>query len=168
MKDVCLIVARDVYGTIGNENQLPGWKLKTDMLHFVEKTIGNAIIMGRKNFESIGRPLPNRTNIVLTTNEAYGKEVGGIIVCTDWWKALSEAQQATGERIFIIGGAEIYHLALDTLVIKELFVTEVLGTFKGDVKFRGFNENLYTMSEVKYKKDEKNSHDFSIKHFILK
>lgn len=170
MKKIGLIIAYDQQGTIGTGTNLPNWRLKDDMDHFVETTIGNAVIMGRKNWESIPpkfRPLRNRTNIVMTRNSQWHDD--GCITSTSLWDALVQAEQTPGNVIFIIGGAEIYKLALEKLVIDEIYLTKVDGTFEGTVKFPTYDLriNNYRLERSKdFKKNERNSHDFTILKYV--
>lgn len=117
MTQITLIVATDTRGGIGINNTMP-WRLPEDMAHFKALTTGHPVIMGRKTFDSIGKPLPNRRNIVITRNADWrqdGAEAVG---------SLAEALALVGEaRAFVIGGAQIYAQALpvaDTLVITEI------------------------------------------------
>lgn len=175
MKKIALIVAQDLGGVIGNNNQLPAWKLKDDMSYFKNMTLNNAVIMGRKNFESIEekfRPLKDRTNIILTRNyENYAHYAGqkNTFVCNLLWKALELAEESPGEIIWIIGGGEIYTLAMKHLIIDQLHITTVQGHFDGDVIFTGFNGSLYEISnEFSFEKNERNSHNFITRRYDLK
>lgn len=97
------------------------WRLSGDLKRFKELTTGSPIIMGRKTFESIGRPLPNRENIVVTRNSEYKKD--GVIVSTSIEEAVKKAKETGTEKIFIIGGGEIYKQAL--LLADKLEITFV-------------------------------------------
>jgi len=115
MKKIGFIVARDVYSTIGTGTDLPDWSLKDDLRFFQRQTAGCPIIMGRKNYESIPerfRPLPNRNNIVLSHNPLWDAGSDDVRSFQSLWDALSYAEQCAGDIIWIIGGAEIYRLAL--------------------------------------------------------
>ena len=127
MSPLTIIVATDAQRGIGINNTLP-WKLPEDLAHFKRLTTGHPIIMGRKTFESIGRPLPNRRNIVITRNAEWTHE--GVDVVGSIEAAIALLDGAEG---FVIGGAEIYqqslHLA-DTLII-----TQIAHTFDCDAFF---------------------------------
>ncbi|MRW93698.1 dihydrofolate reductase [Duganella sp. FT80W] len=127
MSQLTIIVATDAQRGIGINNTLP-WKLPEDLAHFKRLTTGHPIIMGRKTFESIGRPLPNRRNIVITRNAEWTHE--GVEVVGSVEAAIALLDGAEG---FVIGGAEIYqqslHLA-DTLII-----TQIAHTFDCDAFF---------------------------------
>ncbi|MFN0117078.1 MAG: dihydrofolate reductase [Elusimicrobiota bacterium] len=126
---LCLIAAMTDEGVIGKNNQLP-WKLSEDLKRFKTLTMGHPIIMGRKTFESIGKPLPGRQNIVITRDPYYSKE--GVVVVSSLEQALKKSHQDSEDQ-FIIGGAEIYKLALPQ--IQKLFLTIIHHPFKGDAFF---------------------------------
>ena len=123
---------------IGKDNKLP-WKIKQDMEFFKKVTTGNVVIMGRKTWESIPkkfRPLPNRTNIILTRNKNYNPGNGA--ECFD---NLNDAvQKYKDEQIYVIGGAEIYRMALQHKDCEGLVITRVKGDFQCDTFF---NEMKY-------------------------
>ena len=127
MTQLTIIVATDPSGGIGINNSMP-WRLPEDMAHFKRLTTGNPIIMGRKTFDSIGKPLPNRRNIVITRNPDWrqdGVEAVG---------SLAEAVALVGEApAFIIGGAQIYAQAL--AVADQLIITEIKRHFDCDAFF---------------------------------
>lgn len=125
---VSLIVARAINGVIGKDGDLP-WRLPEDLKHFKRTTVGKPVIMGRKTFESLGRPLPARHNIVLTRDTAF--EADGCTIVYTLADAL-DAAGLTGE-IMIIGGAEIYALALP--IAARLYITDVALSPEGDTHF---------------------------------
>ncbi|UCH53913.1 MAG: dihydrofolate reductase [Pseudomonadota bacterium] len=116
---------------IGIKNGLP-WHLPNDLKHFRRITTGHPIIMGRKNFESIGKPLPQRTNIVVTRDRNYSAP--GCIVVHSLAEALAAAEPAS--EAFIIGGAQIYEQALPTA--KRMHLTLVHADVSGDTRFPDF------------------------------
>jgi dihydrofolate reductase len=120
------IVAMTEARVIGYRNQLP-WRLPQDLKRFKQITSGNTVIMGRKTFESIGRPLPNRKNIVLTRDPRFRAE--GVLVCHDW-DSLDAHIQGTA---FVIGGGEIFAQALPRL--RRLYLTVIYKDFEGDAFF---------------------------------
>jgi dihydrofolate reductase len=127
MSFITIIVATDKQGGIGIRNSLP-WHLPEDLAHFKSKTSGHAIIMGRKTFDSIGRALPNRRNIVVTRNVDWKHD--GVEAVT----SLQAAQELLNEdRAFIIGGAQIYQQALS--IADQLIVTEIQEDFTCDAFF---------------------------------
>ncbi|EKD70031.1 MAG: Dihydrofolate reductase [uncultured bacterium] len=115
---------------IGKANQLL-WRLPADLKHFKSLTSGHPIIMGRKTYESIGKPLPNRKNIVLTRDSKF--QANGCQVVTTLADAIKYAKQECGDEIFIIGGADIYQQALPE--IDRLYLTIVHHEFDGDAYF---------------------------------
>ncbi|MFP4554325.1 MAG: dihydrofolate reductase, partial [Actinomycetota bacterium] len=111
-----IVAAVGSNGVIGIDDRLP-WSIPEDLARFKRITMGGALVMGRATFESIGRPLPGRTNIVLTRNEAWSHE--GVEVAGSLDAAL-EIARARGQDAFVIGGAEVYQTALDVADILEL------------------------------------------------
>ncbi len=159
---VSAIVAMSNNKVIGVNNDIP-WYLPSDLKYFKRKTMEHHIIMGRKCFESIGKPLPKRTNIIMTRNPFY--VVSGGLVVHDIEEALTIAYDNQEEEVFIVGGAEIYNLAwnyLDKLYLTRVF-TDV--SFKeGDevVYFRDINfDNWELISKDEKKANEKNKFDFN-------
>ncbi len=140
---------------IGVNNTLP-WRLPADLKHFRQLTTGHAVIMGRRNYESIGKPLPNRTNIVVTQNPHY--QAPGCIVVHSIDEALRRA--ANDPEIFIIGGAKIYEQTLDRA--NRLYLTLVHATVSGDTYFPEFNRAQWIEREKEWHEaDEKNSYAYS-------
>jgi len=123
-----LVVAYASNRVIGRDNALP-WRLRGDLAHFKRTTLGHPIVMGRKAWESLGRPLPGRQNIVITRDPAYAAE-GATVVHT-----LEDALAAAGDaaQVFVIGGAQIYAAALDRADM--LIATEVHADVPGDAWF---------------------------------
>lgn len=124
---ISLIVAIDKNHLIGNSQGMP-WYIKEDLAYFREVTRGKTVIMGRKTFQTIGRPLPNRHNVVLTRHTL---EIEGVEVIHDLETYLKNVKQQ--DELFIIGGAEIYRLAYP--YVQTLYVTHIEAEFKGDVYF---------------------------------
>jgi len=138
---VALVVARADNGVIGHAGHLP-WHLPADLRHFKQLTVGKPVIMGRKTWESLGRPLPGRHNIVISRNSAYRAE-GATLVPN-----LAEAIAATGldprlraEVVMIIGGAEIYRQALPFADVVHL--TEVHASPEGDTVLPAFDPAVW-------------------------
>jgi dihydrofolate reductase len=153
-----LIVAMGENRVIGGSGHIP-WHLPADFKHFKELTMGHPIVMGRKTFESIGKPLPGRVNIVITRDANYRRE--GIVVVVSPDAAVAAAAAAPGgDEMFVIGGAEIYKLFLPRA--DRIYLTQVHGTFEGDVFFPelGVGEWRLTSSD-EHKKDEKNPFGFA-------
>ena len=135
MSQLTIIVATDAQRGIGINNTLP-WKLPEDLAHFKRLTTGNPIIMGRKTFDSIGRPLPNRRNIVITRNADWRHE--GVEAVGSVEAAVALLAGAPG---FIIGGAEIYKQSMD--LTDRLIVTEVGQTFDCDAFFPAIDHAVW-------------------------
>ena len=131
MIQLAAIVAAAENGVIGRNNALP-WHLSEDLKYFKRVTLGKPIVMGRKTFESIGRPLPGRTNIVITRNHAYRHE--GVKVVSTLDEALSLAADIAlidgVEELLVIGGAEIYRESIPRA--DRLYLTEVHAAVQGD------------------------------------
>jgi dihydrofolate reductase len=134
---VSIIVAvGTVNGVIGKENgDLPWKKIPKDMKHFKETTIGHPIIMGRKTWETFGSsPLPRRTSIVITRKSDY-EVPEGVIVASSLKEAVNKASEIDQNEIFIIGGGQIYKESIKSGVADNLYITQVQGTFEGEIKF---------------------------------
>ena len=123
-----LIVARASNGVIGKDNQLP-WHLPADLKYFKAVTMGKPIVMGRKTFESIGRPLPGRHNIVVTRNPDFTSN--GITVVHSVEAAIAAAIEVA--EIMLIGGTELYKLSLP--LADRIYLTEIHQDFDGDAHF---------------------------------
>ena len=121
---VALIVAMDLERGIGKNNDLM-WHLPADMKFFKETTSNQIVVMGRKNFDSIPskfRPLPNRENVVLTRNKKYTSE--GVIVFNEFDELMNSYTDENDKTVFIIGGGEIYKLALEAAILDEMYITQ--------------------------------------------
>ncbi|EKD58542.1 MAG: hypothetical protein ACD_56C00106G0008 [uncultured bacterium] len=129
---------------IGKNNQLL-WHIPEDFKHFKNITSGHVIIMGKKTFESIGKPLPNRTNIVVTRDKNFSAE--GIIVANSVEEAINKAKEIEKEEIFIIGGGQIYQQAMN--MADKLYLTVVEGIFDADTFFPEYSEFKNVVSERK-------------------
>jgi len=131
MTNVWIIAAVSENNVIGKGNALP-WRIPEDLARFKSLTVGNTLIMGRKTFESIGRPLPGRTTVVLTRRDDF--TAPGVLVAHDRDAALS---LVLGDNAFIVGGADIY--ALFFPLASKLFLTRVHGVYEGDTFFPSFS-----------------------------
>ncbi len=165
-----IIVATDRNGGIGKDNDLL-WHLPADMQFFKSKTSGHIVIMGRKNYESIPekfRPLPNRTNIVLTRNPDY--EAPGCAVFHSLEACMeSLAQEKLRKDIYIIGGGEIYRKALQLGVVDEMYITHVDHVFDADTFFPETDPEEWTSEEIlRHPADEKNPYPFTIRYYTHK
>lgn len=145
---------------IGVDNQLP-WHLPKDLKHFKEITSGHPIIMGRKTYESIGKPLPNRTNIVISRKKDWFEE--GILIVGSIKEAIKFGQKID-EDIFIIGGGNIFEQTMD--IADKLEVTEIKTNIEADTFFPKIDPKIWTKTdEVCHEKDEKNNFDFCFQTF---
>lgn len=148
------IVAMSTNRVIGNQNKLP-WHLPADLKHFKALTTGHTIIMGRKTHESIGKPLPNRANIVLTRDPHY--KAPGCEVVTSIDDALAAHAQET--EIFIIGGAEIYKQLLPAT--HRLYLTLIHHEFAGDAHFPSLEKTWQETTREDHPADTDNAYAFS-------
>jgi len=130
---ISIIVAMDGNRVIGKNNQLP-WHISDDLKNFKKLTSGNTIIMGRKTFESIGKPLPNRINIVVSTSMP---ETKGVVVCRSVPEAVANAKMH-GKDIFIIGGSQIFEQTIS--LADKMYISHVKKNYAGDVFFPEFED----------------------------
>lgn len=154
---VTLIVAVADDGVIGHDGGLP-WRLAEDLRRFKQATLGKPIIMGRKTFESIGRALPGRHNIVLTRRHDFVVPEPLVTVVSDW----SGALQAAGDvaEVMVIGGAEIYALALPQA--DRVLRTRVHATVTGDTLFPELDPAEWQLREQEFHlRDERNEYDMT-------
>ena len=152
---VTFVVAAAANNAIGKDNQLL-WHLPTDLKHFKTITSGHTIIMGRKTFDSMGKPLPNRRNIVITRNQDL--KIDGATVTQSLDQALELCNDEA--EVFVIGGAEIYKAALDRT--DKIYLTRVHKSFEGDAYFPDLDPEKWTeVAREDHAADEKNPIDFS-------
>ena len=157
---ITIVVAMGKNREIGLNNQLL-WHLPKDLKHFKELTTGHPVIMGRKTYESIGKPLPNRTNIVISRKNDWFEE--GILIVGSIKEAIKFAKKID-ENAYIIGGGNIYKQTLD--LADKLEVTLVDTTLEADTFFPKIDEKKWTKTnEIHHEKDEKNQFDFSFQTF---
>ncbi|MFZ9027731.1 MAG: dihydrofolate reductase [Crocinitomicaceae bacterium] len=166
---VSLIVAVDAEGGIGRDNDLM-WHLPEDMKFFKEKTSGQIVVMGRKNYESIPerfRPLPKRENVVLTRNEAFQAE--GCKVFHSLNECLIAYENEEERTVFVIGGGEIYRLALEENVVDEMFITHINKAYGADTFFPQFDESKWEVSNLfEQPVDERHDASFTVKQYLKK
>jgi dihydrofolate reductase len=152
-----ILVACDEKYVIGKNNTLI-WHLPADLKRFKELTTGNVIIMGRKTFDSIGRPLPNRTSIVITRQTDYKQE--GVIIVHSLEEAILKAKSLHRGDIYIVGGAEIYRMAME--VADEIELTFLHDIFEGDAFFPEIDPTVWkVISKERGITDEKNPYQYS-------
>src|SRR5690606_24921973 len=162
---ISIIVAKAQNNVIGKDNQLV-WKLSGDLQHFKKTTLGHHVIMGRKTFESMGKPLPGRTSIVITRNPGYQVPTPHHVVHS-LEEALEITQQKGLEQVFILGGAEIFKLALP--LTDEMIITLVYDSHEGDTFVPAIEDShRKKASEKKHSKNEKNAYNYSFVTYIKK
>lgn len=153
---VSIIVAKAKNNAIGLDSKLP-WHLPSDLKHFKKNTSGHHVILGRKTFESLGKPLPGRTHIIVTKNRSFQAPKGHYVV-HDIHEAINIGKHKGLKKIFVLGGAEIYKLALP--LADEMIITEIDAYPEADTFFPEFDKNLW---KVKFKehmpKDDRNAYD---------
>jgi dihydrofolate reductase len=151
---IALVAALARNGVIGRDNRLP-WRLPADLQHFKQLTMGRPIVMGRRTWASLGRPLPGRRNIVVTRDRAF--RCDGCVVTHSIDEALAAA--AGSEEVMIIGGAELYAQTLPQA--DRLYLTQVMADVEGDVRFPDFDTADWVEVERRAcKADGKNEYDY--------
>lgn len=154
---ISLVVAMDANGLIGAGGGLP-WRLPADLKHFRRKTVGKPILMGRRTFESIGRPLPGRENLVLTRDSGF--DAGGTHRVASLDEALNWAHEGGFAELAVIGGAQVYALALPR--VERLYLTRVHSAFDGDTHFPAIDWREWCEVEREDRAaDDRHAHDFS-------
>jgi len=154
---ISLIVAISENKVIGHEGGLP-WHLSADLRRFKRLTMGHHLVMGRKTFESIGRLLPGRTTVVLTRNADY--RIEGAVIASDFGSAI--ANVAGDDELFVVGGQEIYRLALPH--VDRMYLTAVHATVEGDTHFPDIGWDDWDLIEdERFAADEKNDYDYSFR-----
>ncbi|MAM34086.1 MAG: hypothetical protein CMH28_03330 [Micavibrio sp.] len=147
MSPVSIIVAASQNNVIGRGNELV-WHIPEDFRYFKEKTSGKPCIMGRKTFQSIldqlGKPLPKRTNIVVTRSDYEHK---GAISCHSLEAAINQARSEQPDEIMICGGQQIYKQALEDGQVDKIYLTRVLETYEGDAFFPELDEDIWQKTE---------------------
>lgn len=156
---VSAIFAVSENNVIGKGNDLP-WRMPADLKHFKNTTMGHPVIMGRKSFDSIGRPLPGRHNIVVTRDRNFRAE--GVSVVHSLREAMEIAGADRPEEVFIIGGAQIYKKAFP--YCDRLYMTRIHTETEGDVFLPEVDFSAWKLiSEEKHLPDEKNIHDYTFR-----
>lgn len=160
---ITIIAAIDFNNGIGKNNQLI-WHLSADLKRFKHQTSGHCIIMGRKTFESLGKPLPNRTTIVISRNHHF-KVPEGCVLVDSLKEALVVASNDSSP--FIIGGAEIYQEAMP--IAEKLEITQVHHSFEADAFFPTIDLTIWEeVMREDFKADEKNKYDYSFVTYLRK
>ena len=159
---ITIVAAIASNNVIGKKNSLP-WDIPEDLKRFKLLTSGHTILMGRKTFDSIGRPLPNRTNIVMTKDTNYQKE--GVEIVFDEKEALNLIKELNQE-VFIIGGSKIYELFEPWAT--SLMITRVLKDFEGDAFFPDINWNNWQIKSKEEFLDEKSGISCKLEEYLRK
>ena len=155
---ISLIWAMDQQRLIGANNQMP-WHLPADMAWFREHTLGKSILMGRKTFDSIGKPLPKRRNLILSRQQ--GLNIEGCEVIHNLNDAVSSFN---GDELMVMGGAEIYALAMP--LAQRLYCTNIEDTFEGDAWFPKIDMSLWQRThQESHLPDEKNKYPYRFEIF---
>ncbi|GAA0444559.1 dihydrofolate reductase DfrA [Lentibacillus halophilus] len=159
---ISLLAAMDQNRVIGYKNDLP-WRLPNDLKFFKQKTTGNTIFMGRKTFEAIGKPLPNRENVVITRKQkAHFPE--GVEVVHDVNTVLQWNDEHPDDELFIIGGSTIFEQFLAHA--DRLYITFIDDSFPGDTYFPLFTEKYWQLTaEEKGERNDKNPYDYYFRQY---
>lgn len=164
MTKISLIAAVAQNKVIGRNNDLP-WHLPDDSAYFKRKTSHHPIVMGRKSLEALEKPLPNRTNIVLTRNPDF--TAAGVTIVYTLEEAVASAKAINQEEIFIIGGAEIYTMALP--IATTLYLTEIQQAYEGDAYFPDFDKSQWEeVSRQPHPADERHTVAFDFVEYERK
>ena len=154
---ISLVVAAAQNDAIGKDGKIP-WHLPNDMKHFKNITWGMPVIMGRKTFESLGKPLAGRKNIAITRQPEWKAE--GVVIVKNLEDALFVAKQTDAKEVFVIGGGEIYRLAFEKT--KRIYLTSVKAETEGDTFFPELNpDEWYLVSEDNHEADDKHKYAYS-------
>jgi dihydrofolate reductase len=159
-----LIVATDSVGLIGNKGELP-WDLPEDLKYFKQTTEGHLVVMGRKTFQSIGKPLSNRINVIMTRNGKHDDLFFGRDTVV--MSKLSQVRDlAKNQDVFVIGGAQIYKMFYQ--YAKHLYITRIDGEFEGDTYFEWDEDDWTLLEREKGIKDDKNPYDYYFEKYKRK
>ncbi|MGY3947327.1 diacylglycerol kinase [Aeromonas allosaccharophila] len=153
---ISMIAAMAHDRVIGKDNQMP-WYLPADLAHFKRVTLGKPVLMGRKTFESIGRPLPGRRNLVISRNPGYQAE--GIEVVGSVEAALAQLAGSAVEELMVIGGGHLYAEMLPSADC--LYLTQINLAVEGDTRFPAFDDGQWQRIDCEsHPADEKNPHPY--------
>ncbi len=159
-----IIAAVAENNVIGKDNDLI-WHMPADLKFFKETTSGHHIIMGRKTFQSFGKPLKNRTHIIITRNKDYSYP--GVQIVHSLEDALQLAKEQVTDEAFILGGAEIYRQSID--LVGRLYITEIKSEFEGDAFFPEIDKSKWLeVSRIEHEPDEKNKYPYAFVRYDRK
>ncbi|QFK71711.1 dihydrofolate reductase [Pradoshia sp. D12] len=159
-----IVVAHDRNRVIGINNNLP-WRIPADMVHVKQTTMGKILIMGRKTFESIGKPLPGRTNVVLTKDPSWVVDGVKVVHSVD---EILQIEKDTDTECVIFGGQVLFEQLLP--YVSKIYLTYIDHHFEGDTFFpvQNYDEEWELLSSEKGPKDERNPYDYYFKEYIRK
>ena len=161
---ISLVVAASTNNAIGKDNQLL-WHLPNDLKFFKNTTWGMVVVMGRKTFEAVNKPLPGRINIVITRQAGWSAE--GVVTATDLNDALKKAAETNCKEIFVIGGGEIYKQSM--AICNKIYITRVHATLDGDTFFPVIDESNWALaSNEDFEADAKHAYGYSFQVWVKK
>ncbi|MDP6977434.1 MAG: dihydrofolate reductase [Myxococcota bacterium] len=153
-----ILAAVSANGVIGKGGELP-WRLPNELAYVKRTTMGHTLLMGRKTYESIGRPLPGRTSIVVTRQADYAPHPE-VVVVNDFASGLAAARERGESEVFVFGGESLYAEALPEA--DRLYLTRVHAEIEGDAFFPAFDENAWKLlEEERHEADERHAYAFS-------
>lgn len=159
---ISLIAAVSENNVIGKDNRLV-WHLPADLKYFKEKTKGHHVLLGRKTYEALGKPLPNRTHLVITHQKNYKPE--GILVFHNIANAIKYAHEHQEDELFVLGGANIYTQMMK--IADKMYITRIKEHFEGDTYFPPIPDTEWKIeSREPHKKDAKNPYDYEFIEYI--
>jgi dihydrofolate reductase len=159
-----LIAAVANNNVIGNENKLI-WNMPADLKHFKKTTMGHSIIMGRKTWESIRKPLKGRQNIVLTRKEFYLADGCEVVHSID--QAIKKTKHE--KEVFVIGGSDIYEQCIDLFYTRRLYITRIFASFDGDAFFPDIDTEKWELEDMEeHEADEKNKYPYAFMKYKKK
>jgi dihydrofolate reductase len=144
IKSIIVAIAKN--GVIGKANGEMSWHVKEEFQHFKNTTLGFPIVMGRKTFETLGKPLKGRLNIIVSRNKSFKTDFSEVVITHSLNDAIEAGAQNNPEKIFIIGGGEIYKQAIN--IVDEMIISYMKFDAEGDVKFPEFNENNWLKTKI--------------------
>ncbi len=154
---ISMIAAMAHDRVIGKDNQMP-WHLPADLAHFKRVTLGKPVLMGRKTYQSIGRPLPGRVNIVISRDPDFRPE--GVVVCDSIEAALAQAESLGSNEVMVMGGGHIYAQCLS--FAQRLYLTYIDATIEGDTQFPDYQQYDWQEREREaYPADSRNPYSMS-------
>jgi len=160
---VSIIVAVGEKGEMGLHNQLP-WYLPADMKYFKTTTAGHHVVMGRKTYESLGKPLPNRVNVVITRNPDFKADAR---IVTNIQSAIDIAEEGNEKECFILGGADIFKQSIP--LCDKMYITRIHQTFEADTFFPAINVSDWKLeSSEAHEPDEKNKYSYTFEVYVKK